>query len=396
MLPWPWPRSLLDFAGSERLKVVKFGESTMTFTGKQLTTQLDADGTLTVQLNDKTWDAPKPGQVLVKVEAAPINPSDLGLLFASADTDNATYSPGKVVAQMPANATRAMKARHGQALPAGNEAAGIVVAAGDGAEHLMGKRIACVPGTAYATYAVAEAAMAFPVDEPVSAQQAASSFVNPMTALGFVETMKMEGFTGLIHAAAASNLGQMLVRICLEDGVPLINIVRSDAQVKLLKDLGATHVLDMTQPDFMPKLIDAIAETGAMLGFDPIGGGTLASQILTAMEAAASRGAAFSRYGSSAAKKVYIYGALDIGPTILNRAFGLTWDLAGWLLTPFMMKAGPEVVARMRARVMKDLTTTFASHYKASVTLEEMLTRGAVEEYNARRTGEKYLVAPKD
>ncbi|MFM6949811.1 MAG: zinc-binding dehydrogenase, partial [Novosphingobium sp.] len=363
-------------------------------TGKQLTTQLDADGTLTVQLNDKTWDDPKPGQVLIKVEATPINPSDLGLLFASADTDNATFSPGKVVARMPENATRAMKSRHGLAMPAGNEAAGIVVAAGEGCEYLMGKRIACVPGTAYGSYAYADTQMAFPVDDNVTAEQAASSFVNPMTALGFVETMKLEGFTGIVHAAAASNLGQMLVKICKEDGIPLVNVVRSDEQVKLLKDLGATHVLNMTDADYMPKLIDAIAETKAMIGFDPIGGGTVASQFLSAMEAAASRGAAFSRYGSSEAKKVYIYGALDLGPTVLNRAFGLTWDLAGWLLTPFMMKAGPEVVGRMRARVMKDLTTTFASHYAKKGNLEDMLTKDAVAMYNARRTGEKYLVTP--
>lgn len=366
----------------------------MTFTGKQLTTQLDADGTLTVQLNDKTWEAPKPGQVLVKVEATPINPSDLGLLFASADTENAQYSPGKVVAKMPDNATRAMKARHGMAMPSGNEAAGTVVAAGDGAEALMGKRVACVPGTAYGTYAYADAAMCMPVADTVSAEQAASSFVNPMTALGFVETMKLEGFTGIVHAAAASNLGQMLVKICQADGVPLVNIVRSEEQVKILRDLGATHVLNMNDDDFMPRLIDAIAETKAMIGFDPIGGGTLAGQILSAMEAAASRGAAFSRYGSSEAKKVYIYGALDLGPTILNRAFGLTWDLAGWLLTPFMAKAGSEIVGRMRARVASELTTTFASHYKARVSLEDMLSKDAVGAYNARRTGEKYLVMP--
>jgi NADPH2:quinone reductase len=366
----------------------------MTFSGKQLTSQLDADGTLTVQLNDKTWDAPSGTQVLIKVEASPINPSDLGLLFASADTDNADYSPGKVVAKMPDAATRAFKARHGMALPAGNEAAGTVVAAGEApaAQALIGKRVACVPGTAYGSYAYAESGMCMPVE--ATAEQAASSFVNPMTALGFVETMKMEGFTGIVHAAAASNLGQMLVKICLEDNVPLVNIVRSDEQVKLLKDIGATHVLNMTDADFMPKLIDAIAETKAMLGFDPIGGGTLAGQILTAMEAAASRGAAFSRYGSSEPKKVYIYGALDLGPTILNRAFGLTWDLAGWLLTPFMMKAGMEVVGRMRARVAKDLTTTFASHYSMRGSLEDMLTKEAVSVYNARRTGEKYLVVP--
>lgn len=368
----------------------------MAFTGKQLTTTLEADGTLTVQLVDQTWEVPQGPQVLVKVEATPINPSDLGLLFASADTDNATYSPGKVVAKMPDNATRAMKARHGLAMPAGNECAGTVVAAGDdpAAQALIGKRVACVPGTAYASYAVCPVAMCMPLAEGVTAEQGASSFVNPMTALGFVETMRMEGFTGLVHAAAASNLGQMLLKICQEDGVALVNVVRSEAQVKLLKDLGATHVLNMTDADFLPKLTEAIVETGAMLGFDPIGGGTLAGQMLTAMEAAASRGAAFSRYGSSTPKKVYIYGALDLGPTILNRAFGLTWDLGGWLLTPFMAKAGMEVVGRMRARVMKELTTTFASHYSARVSLEGMLAREAVNVYNARRTGEKYLVMP--
>ena len=368
----------------------------MTTTGKQLLTTLEADGTLTVELIDQTFADPIGTQVLVKVEATPINPSDLGLLFASADTGNAQYSPGKVVAKMPEAATRAMKARHGMKMPAGNEAAGVVVAAGEdpAAQALIGKRVACVPGTAYAQYAFADARMCLPLADGVSAEQGASSFVNPMTALGFVETMKLEGFTGIVHAAAASNLGQMLVKICKADGIALVNIVRNDIQVKLLKDLGATHVLNMTDPDFMKQLIDAIAETKAMIGFDPIGGGTLAGQILTAMEAAASRGAAFSRYGSSEAKKVYIYGALDLSPTILNRAFGLTWDLAGWLLTPFMAKAGPEVVGRMRARVAAELTTTFASHYKAKVSLERMLEKDAVADYNARRTNEKYLVMP--
>jgi NADPH:quinone reductase-like Zn-dependent oxidoreductase len=368
----------------------------MTWSGKQLTTRLDADGTLTVQLLDHTWQAPTGSQVLVKVEASPINPSDLGLLFASADTHHAEYSPGKVVAKVSESAARAMKARHGLDMPAGNEAAGTVVAVGEApaAKALLGKRVACVPGTAYASYAFAEAVMCMAVGEGVSSEQAASSFVNPMTALGFVETMRMDGFTGIVHAAAASNLGQMLVRLSREDGIPLVNIVRSPAQVKLLRELGATHVLDMSEPDFLQQLTEAIAETGAMVGFDPIGGGTLAGQILTAMDAAASRGKPYSRYGSSAPKKVYVYGGLDPGPTILHRAFGLSWDLAGWLLTPFMTRAGTETVGRLRQRVLRDLTTTFASHYKARVSLEGMLTREAVAEYNARRTGEKYLVTP--
>lgn len=368
----------------------------MTFSGQQLTTRLDADGTLTVRTQPKTWQNPTGSQVLVQIEAAPINPSDLGLLYASADMDSARYSDGEVVAKMPDGATRMFAARHGMAMPAGNEAAGTVVAAGDdaAAQALLGKRVACVPGTAYATYAYCDAQMAFAVDDGVTAEQAASSFVNPMTALAFIETMRSEGFTGLVHAAAASNLGQMLVKICQDDGIPLINIVRSDEQMALLRGLGATHILDMNAADFDDQLAAAIKETGAMLGFDPIGGGKLAGRILTAMERAASEGQPFSRYGSFVRKKVYIYGALDIGPTVLDRAFGLTWELGGWLLTPFMMRFGMETVGKMRERVMRELTTTFASHYKAKVSLEGMLTREAIADYNARRTGEKYLVIP--
>ena len=368
----------------------------MSFDGRQLTTRLDADGTLTVKLSERSWDAPTARNVLVRMEAAPINPSDLGLLFAAADVENAEFSDGKLVAQMPDKVTRAMSARHGKAMPAGNEGAGTVVAAGDdpAAQALMGKRVACVPGSAYATYATCDASMAFAVGDDITAEQAASSYVNPMTALGFTETMKADGYTGIVHAAAASNLGQMLVRICLADGIPLVNIVRSADQVRLLKDLGAAHVVDMTEDGFIKRLADAVEETGAMLGFDPIGGGTMASDMLTAMEAQATRGQEFSRYGSSAEKKVYIYGSLDTGPTKLSRGFGFTWDVSGWLLFPFLQKAGDEVRSRMQKRVLSELTTTFASHYSNRITLDQMLQRDAVLAYNARKTGQKFLVQP--
>ena len=327
-----------------------------------------------LQVREVPVPKPGPGEVLVRMIASPINPSDLLMV-------RGRYV---VLPSLPATP--------------GFEGVGVVTEAGPGllGPWVKGKRVVAIndKGGNWAEYAVIKARQARPVADDIPDEQAASLFVNPMTALGFTETMKLEGYTGIVHAAAASNLGQMLVKICLEDGIPLVNIVRSAEQVKLLKDLGATHVINSTDADFMAQLTDAIHETGAMLGFDPIGGGTMASQMLSAMEASASRGAAFSRYGSSTPKKVCIYGALDIGPTILNRAFGLTWDLSGWLLTPFMMKAGMEVVARMRARVMKDLTTTFPSHYKARVDLDGMLTKEAVSEYNARRTGEKYLVVP--
>jgi NADPH:quinone reductase-like Zn-dependent oxidoreductase len=228
----------------------------------------------------------------------------------------------------------------------------------------------------------------------ITAEQGAAAYVNPLTALGFVETMKLDGYSAIVHTAAASNLGQMLVKICAEDGIGLVNVVRSPEQVALLKGLGAEHVVDTSAETFLADLAAAIEATGAMIAFDAIGGGKLVAQILTVMEQVANKGAAFSRYGSNAPKHAYIYGALDLGPTVLNRAFGFSWGVSGWLLTPFMARAGEAIVGRMRARVLGGLTTTFASAYKARVSLDQALTRDAVLDYNARRTGEKYLIVP--
>ncbi len=365
-------------------------------TGKQLFTTLAPDGTLTVEVAESEFPAPTGNQVLVRMEAAPINPSDLALLFGPADLQNAEYSAGKVVAKMPEPFASAMKARHGQRLPVGNEGAGTVVAAGDSeaAQALVGQRVACVPGGAYSEYAIADAAMCLPLGEH-SSEQGASSFVNPMTALGFAETARMEGQRAIIHAAAASNLGQMLVKIAREDGIELVNIVRKPEQAELLRGLGATHVVDSSASDFMAQLRAAIEATGAYLGFDPIGGGTMSDSCLKAMEqVAASKMGEYNRYGSNQPKKMYIYGRLDLGPTILTPAYGFGWTLSGWLLTPFMVKAGMETVGRMRQRVLNGLTTTFASSYKRKVSLEEMLTKDAALDYRAMRTGEKYLVTP--
>ena len=365
-------------------------------TGKQLFTTLAPDGTLTVEVATSAFPTPTGNQVLVRMEAAPINPSDLALLFGPADLENAEYSPGRVVATMPEPFASAMKARHGQRMPVGNEGAGTVVAAGDGeaAQALMGQRVACVPGHAYSEYAIADAAMCLPLGEH-SSEAGASSFVNPMTALGFAETARMEGQRAIIHAAAASNLGQMLVKICQEDGIELVNIVRKPEQAEILRGLGATHIVDSSASDFMAQLRAAIEATGAYLGFDPIGGGTMSDSCLKAMEqVAASKMGEYNRYGSNQPKKMYIYGRLDLGPTILTPAYGFGWTLSGWLLTPFMAKAGMETVVRMRQRVLNGLTSTFASSYKRKVGLEEMLERNAALDYRAMRTGEKYLVTP--
>jgi NADPH:quinone reductase-like Zn-dependent oxidoreductase len=364
--------------------------------GLQLLSTLGEDGRLTIEVVSKAVPTPRKHEVLIRVEAAPINPSDLALLFGPADLASADYSQGKVVAAMPPAAQQALKARAGQAMPVGNEGAGTVVAAGTApeAQALVGTRVTTFGGGMYAQYRIADARTCMELPEGVSAEQGAAAFVNPLTALGFVETMRREGHSALVHTAAASNLGQMLARICKEDGVPLVNIVRSGEQVCLLKDLGAEHVVDSTEEGFSDALFKAVAATRATIGFDAIGGGKLAGQLFTAMERVASAGAAFTRYGSTSAKQVYIYGGLDTGPTILNRNFGFSWSLGGWLLTPFLARIGEHGAERLRQRVRDGLTTTFASTYKAKVTLSEMLSSEAVAEYNAKRTGEKYLVLP--
>lgn len=368
----------------------------MATTGKQLFTTLEADGTLTVAIEDVTFPDPSGNQVLVKMEAAPINPSDLAILVGGADVENASYSSGKFVATVPEPANAGSRARHGLKLPAGNEGAGTVVAAGDGdaAKALVGQRVSCVPGNAYSQYCIADAAMCLPLGDH-SAEEGASAFVNPMTALGFVENAKADGQDAILHTVGASNLGQMLTRICKEDGIGLVNIVRKDSQVDLLEKLGSTHVVNSSDDDFMKHLRAAIEDTGAFYGFDPVGGGQTVDTAFRAMEqVAVKQMTEFSRYGSTQPKRMFIYGRLDTGSTVLTPSYGFGWTLSGWLLFPFLQSAGQDIVTRMRKRVRDNLTTTFASHYKMRVNLDEMLTKEAVIDYRAMKTGEKYLVTP--
>jgi NADPH:quinone reductase-like Zn-dependent oxidoreductase len=365
-------------------------------TGKQLFSTL-ADGKLTVEVVDTEFADPTGNQVLVQMEAAPINPSDLAILTSAADLENAEYPDGKFIADMPEPFYSAQTGRHGLRMPAGNEGAGTVVAAGEGemAQALMGQRVACVPGNAYSQYCIADAAMCLPLGD-ISSEEGASAFVNPMTALGFVETARMEEQGAIIHTAAASNLGQMLIKICQEDDIPLVNIVRKAEHVDMLSGLGATHIVNSSDDDFSKQLRQAIETTDAYLGFDPIGGGQAVDNCFKAMEqVAVKKMSEFSRYGSDQQKKMYIYGRLDLGPTILTPAYGFGWTLSGWLLTPFLQMAGMETIIRMRQRVLDGLTTTFASSYKRKVSLEEMLTRDAVLDYREMKTGEKYLVTPR-
>ena len=364
-------------------------------------TLVKPEGELEVFLERRPMPEPAPHEVLVKVLATPINPSDLGLLLGAADMSTARASTRDglpvVTADIPAPGMRAMGGRIGDALPIGNEGCGVVVKAGASpeAQALLGKTVALIGGEIYAEYRCLPAQMCMALPDGTDPRDGASCFVNPLTSLAFTETMRMEGHSALVHTAAASNLGQMLVKICAKDDIPLVNIVRSEAQVALLKGIGATHVINSSDDDFLDKLTAALIETGATCGFDAIGGGKLAGQILACMEVAAvKRMTSYSRYGSDTFKQVYIYGALDLGPTILNRSFGLTWSLSGFLLTPFLQKAGMEVNMRLRQRVVDELTTTFKSHYSHEISLTDALALDTIAGYNAKRTGEKYLIRP--
>jgi NADPH:quinone reductase len=247
----------------------------------------------------------------------------------------------------------------------------------------------------YSQYRSVPVEQALALPDGVTAAQGASAFVNPLTALGMVETMRREGHKGLVHTAAASNLGQMLNRICIMDQVPLVSIVRKAEQESILRDAGAKFVCNSASPTFLEDLTAALEQTGATMAFDATGGGRLAGQILGCMEAAISKRATeYSRYGSMVPKQVYIYGGLDTRPTEFIRNFGMTWGMGGWLLFPFMMRAGPALVATLKARVASEILTTFASQYSSEVSLVEALQHSAIAVYGQRATGEKFLINP--
>jgi NADPH:quinone reductase-like Zn-dependent oxidoreductase len=369
--------------------------------GLQLRSLIKSSGELEISLQNVPTPEPGPDEVVVRVEATPINPSDLGLLTGAADLSSVKASGSKdnpiVTAKVPEAGMRAMAGRLDQSMPVGNEGAGRVIRTGssDKAKALMGKTVSMIGGAMYAQYRTVRVGECMPLPEGTTAAEGASWFVNPLTSLGMTETMRREGHKALVHTAAASNLGQMLNKICIKDGIALVNIVRSKEQADLLRKIGAKHVVDSTSPTFMDDLTNALAETGATIAFDAIGGGKLAGQILTCMEAAINKTAkVYSRYGSNVHKQVYIYGSLDPRPVELNRAFGMAWGVGGWLLFPFLMKIGPADVQRLKERVVNELKTTFASHYTKVVSLQEALELQNLAVYAKRATGEKFLINP--
>jgi NADPH2:quinone reductase len=302
----------------------------------------------------------------------------------------------KAGASFPPERLLGLRARLDKALPAGNEGAGIVVAAGPDVRALIGRTLAArSPLGMYAQYRIVKAADCLVLPDGVSPRDAASALINPLTVLGMVETMRREGHSALVHTAAASNVGQMLNKVCLADGIPLVNVVRNQAQADVLSGLGATRVIDSSSPAFRDDLVESLVETGATLAFDAIGGGTMAGTILAAMEEAfAAKAGSYSRYGVPIHKQVYIYGALDSGPRVLAGNLGTAWGVGGWLMTWFYEKLDSATVQRLRDRVTNELTTTFASQYTAEISLADALSPEAIVAYSRRATGEKFLMRP--
>ena len=370
---------------------------------KQIRSIVTSEGNIEISIVKVDKPIPTDDEVLIEVHAAPINPSDIGLLLTFAgDLSNIDISEsgdGLVASiKIHPGLMASMKPRLDKSLAVGNEGAGIVVDAGKNVKELIGKTVGLAGGSMYSQYICVPAINCLVMEEGTTPKEAASSFVNPLTALSFIETMKMENHSAIVHTAAASNLGQMLVKICKDDGIPLVNIVRKQEQVDILKNIGAEYVCNTSDPDFMKTLVKAVVETGATLGFDATGGGNngeLPGQILSAMEIAANKNSKeYSRYGSETYKQVYIYGGLDQSPSILKRSYGMSWGLGGWLLTPMLGKIGMDKFQIMRKRIAKEIKTTFASTYIQEISLEEMLRPEIINSYAKHKTGNKYLVNP--
>ena len=373
-------------------------------TALELRSTLDEGGTVTLGIHETDVVAPSDDQVVIRVEAAPINPSDLGMMLAGADAravDAAESVSGSdhagVVIPLSAGVVEAQRSRLGRAMYVGNEGGGVVIAAGSSpeAQALLGATVGFLSGNAYAQYRTVHVSQCLPMADGTDPADAAAAFVNPLTALGMVETMRLEGHTALVHTVGASNLGMMLNRICLDEGVGLVNIVRKPEHVEHLRSLGAQHVVDSSADSFVEDLTDALRITGATIAFDAIGGGDLAGTLLSRMEkVAGERAGDFNRYGSDTHKQVYIYGGLDRGPTTLRRDFGMSWGIGGWLLTPFLAKVGAEVAGRLRQRVADEITTTFASTYSTRLSLVDAVDPDNVRRYARMATGDKALVTP--
>ena len=370
-------------------------------TARQLFSTVTADHELILSV--EPLDVPEPGEneVVVQMEAVPINPSDLGVLVGPAELSTARRGEvdghPALIADVHPGWRRLVAARVGKKLPVGNEGAGTVIAAGDGeaAQALLGRTVTAVGGSMYRTHRVLDVRRVMPLPEGAAAAEGASLFVNPMTVQAFLTTMRDEGHEALIHTAAASNLGQMLAKLCGKEGVPLVAIVRREAQRKLLLDLGVPHVVDSSTETFFDDLVAAIAATNATLCFDAVGGGHLANTVLTAMEMAQrARGVRADLYGTPVHKQLYQYGRLDVSATKLTGGYGMYWGVGGWLLTPRLHALGRQRTRAMQQFAIDERNGIFASDYARTVGLLDLLDPDTMRSIDRKGTGGKALVDP--
>ena len=371
----------------------------MRATSRELRSETTPAGQLRLSLEEREVAVPGPDEVVVRVEAAPINPADLAELLGPADvatlTSEATADRLVTTAEVPPRLLRLAAGRLGKSLAVGLEGAGVVVDAGANAQHLIGKVVSAGAGRMYTQYRRLPASEVFPFPDGVTAEQGASAYVNPLTALGMLSTMRREGHSALVHTAAASNLGQMLNKLCIADGVQVVNVIRSAEQEEILRAIGATYIANSTNPDFREQLTTAISQTGATLAFDAVGGGPLGGQILAAMEAAlVAKSPPRGPYGSPVHKQLYIYGRLDRSATTTPPSVGMAWGVGGWLLPYHLTRIGPQETQRLRDRVAREITTTFASAYMSEISLAEALDPDVIRRYHRAATGEKCLLKP--
>jgi NADPH:quinone reductase-like Zn-dependent oxidoreductase len=358
-----------------------------------------ADGSLMLAIAEVPVAQPAGSEVVIALEAVPVNPSDLMTMLATAGPANARRENGEVMLRVEPKPLEARKRRIGQPLAVGLTGAGTVIAAGEQAEDLIGRRVSAISMTrgSFGEYLTLDRAACAPLPDAVSCRDAADVFCNPMTVMAMVEEVKLAGQRAMIHTAAASNLGQMLVRVCAEDGIELVNVVRRAEQADLLRGMGARYVVNSTEPTFAKDLAAAVCATGATIAFDAIGGGDMAGTLHRAMEEAeAAKMPAYSPYGSPTPKHVHIYGYLDRSPTVLDvDAYGMQWNVGLWFQGATLAKVSQERVGALLGRVIAGLNGPFASHFAHVVSLDQMLDPEVMAGYARQATGEKYLIDPR-
>ena len=367
---------------------------------RQLITTLSLTGTLSLSLQNTELPPLGAEDILLQVQAAPLNPSDMSFMFTQADLSTLTFdydaSTPCVSMQLPDIIDKRHQHRVEQTLPCGYEGAGVIIEVGSSlSRELIGRTVSCAIGGMYADYKVSPLNAVIVMPEGVTPMQAAAAFVNPMTVLAMLETRRLHQHKALVHTASASNLGKILIRCCKQQSIPLVNLVRNSNQIPALMSLGADIVLDTSDEDFAVQLYDAISQYEPTACFDPIAGGDLLSHVMSTMERVfIDKQQQFSHYGSGVFKQGFVYGHLDNAPLRFTHQIGFSWSLRGWLLGDVLPTLSAECITNMKKSIQSEITTTFASEFNTTITLADILNPVQIATYTAARSNEKFLVVP--